>query len=558
MLLLVPSAKVIPAELQAEFGPLASTMVPLNNKPALAYILESYADVDFTALIAVDECQESVHTFLATRAVENVKACAVSSPQNLGDTVLQALRATPKPFGHLIINFGDTLVRRSPTFEDVIVYAKKRESFRWTTFNITDGYITELTEKQYEKDYLAENNVFVGVFEIAHPQRFEDLLAQAVETPSPEIDPFYLALQQYVAVRRPDVRYEESTQWHDFGHLDTYYTTRRALSSGAREFNTVSVDTQRGSIQKRSRHTTKFRNEISWYLNLPKNLKRFTPRLYDYSLDPHAPFVEMEYYGYPPLNDVYLHGAYDIGEWELILGAINFYLEEAHAYRYTPQQPDELPRALREMYERKTLERITPVLEDRRFEAFWDELSVNGRRVMGLRQVITSLPRTLERGALYQLPYFTVLHGDLCLSNILFDRHNATIRVIDPRGDFGGYDIYGDFRYDLAKLSHSIHGDYDFYVNGMFDLEHTPEHGLFLRPYLLPRHHATKQLFERWLTARFPACLQQVRLIESLLFLSMVPLHADHFQSQQAFLGRGLELYTASLEDFRKARTQHD
>ena len=35
----------------------------------------------------------------------------------------------------------------------------------------------------------------------------------------------------------------------------------------------------------------------------------------------------------------------------------------------------------------------------------------------------------------------------------------------------------------------------------------------------------------------------QVKLIESLLFLSMVPLHADRFASQEAFLARGLEIF---------------
>ncbi len=31
------------------------------------------------------------------------------------------------------------------------------------------------------------------------------------------------------------------------------------------------------------------------------------------------------------------------------------------------------------------------------------------------------------------------------------DTNLSFIKVIDPRGKFGTYDIYGDFRYELAK-----------------------------------------------------------------------------------------------------------
>ena len=47
------------------------------------------------------------------------------------------------------------------------------------------------------------------------------------------------------------------------------------------------------------------------------------------------------------------------------------------------------------------------------------------------------------------------IHGDLCLSNILFNSRINSIKVIDPRGI--GYNnnltIYGDQNYDLAKIN---------------------------------------------------------------------------------------------------------
>jgi len=114
---------------------------------------------------------------------------------------------------------------------------------------------------------------------------------------------------------------------------------------------------------------------------------------------------------------------------------------------------------------------------------------------------------------------------------------------VDPRGSFGGFTMYGDPRYDLAKLSHSLHGDYDFLLNGLFRLEgEGPE--VELTVLRRGSHEVVRRLFGEWLAARAGAALPQIQLIESLLFLSMIPLHADRPDSQCAFLAQGLQLFS--------------
>jgi len=53
-----------------------------------------------------------------------------------------------------------------------------------------------------------------------------------------------------------------------------------------------------------------------------------------------------------------------------------------------------------------------------------------------------------------------VMHGDLCFTNVLFDFRTRQIRVIDPRGTLDGATptLFGDVRYDMARLNHSIAG----------------------------------------------------------------------------------------------------
>src|SRR5699024_6250012 len=63
-----------------------------------------------------------------------------------------------------------------------------------------------------------------------------------------------------------------------------------------------------------------------------------------------------------------------------------------------------------------------------------------------------------------------VFHGDFCFSNILYDSRGDRIKVLDPRGVSGSNEsIYGDLRYDIAKLSHSVIGMYDHIIAERID-----------------------------------------------------------------------------------------
>lgn len=70
-----------------------------------------------------------------------------------------------------------------------------------------------------------------------------------------------------------------------------------------------------------------------------------------------------------------------------------------------------------------------------------------------------SFEEIMEKNLLKNLRY-TVIHGDCTFSNTLVDDKNQ-VWFIDPRGTFGGSKIYGDPRYDWAKLYYSAVGNYD-------------------------------------------------------------------------------------------------
>ena len=139
------------------------------------------------------------------------------------------------------------------------------------------------------------------------------------------------------------------------------------------------------------------------------------------------------------------------------------------------------------------------------------------------------------------------MHGDLCFNNILYDSGSGIIRLIDPRGSFGDENegVFGDPRYDLAKLMHSACGHYDYIVNGIYHLDANPND---FKLSFAERDNA------RWLEEAIYWVLDNQKVDKSLieimcalLFLSMVPLHSDDERRQLALFLNGVSLLEGAL-----------
>ncbi len=317
-----------------------------------------------------------------------------------------------------------------------------------------------------------------------------------------------------------------------------------------RAFNTIEVNSQRGTIRKTSQRGTSLAKEIRWYLHLPDDLRRFVPEVFDYDCDPAQAFLEMEACGGLSLAELLLSDSAVKESWQIILGTLECLIQQFGAHLCPETRASVLCRAMAKMYQTKTLDRLSAVVAEPRFQRFCRPgLRVNGAPVFGLDEVIEQLPGLLERSGVLQAREFTIIHGDLCSSNILFDVSRNRLRVVDPRGDFGGFGLFGDSRYDLAKLCHSFEGGYDLLLTGRIDLS-WDQRSLSVKPHWSREQKIVRQLVSAWWMERWPDQIDQVKLIESLLFLSMVPLHADRPDSQLAFLGRGLELFARAARTF--------
>jgi len=125
--------------------------------------------------------------------------------------------------------------------------------------------------------------------------------------------------------------------------------------------------------------------------------------------------------------------------------------------------------------------------------------------------------------------------------------------VIDPRGvDLdGNLSVYGDLRYDVAKLAHSILGLYDFIIAGMFTYTEQAPYDIQLELDVTDGIRATQDKFKNMVFAGYSIDELNVYPIMIHLFLSMLPLHSDNSERQKAMLANALRLYV-ELKSLKK------
>jgi hypothetical protein len=128
----------------------------------------------------------------------------------------------------------------------------------------------------------------------------------------------------------------------------------------------------------------------------------------------------------------------------------------------------------------------------------------------------------------------------------LFDPLNRVVKLIDPRGSFGDAGIFGDARYDVAKLLHSLRGGYDFIVHDMFRVQMDGT-DIRLEQFFPKARPAVLASFQEIFCAQFD--LREVEFIEALLFLSMAALHRDAPARQTAMFATGIKLLNEALNE---------
>ncbi len=530
--IILPSAKLVPEELWT-LGKLPGIIYPINQKIVFDYLYDQYKDFNIDVICC--EQAEKVKRRLDKYINDKVKIKTLDSLSDLGHTVYFALCDVVGP---IIINFADTIVMDDISAlvgTNAFYCHEDYMSETWTYFDEQGGRITNIYDKR-SLDSDKKKKLFVGVFSITDSGYFRQCLEDAFAHEELSMSTFYFALRRYS--EKYPMRTVTTENWFDIGHQDKYYNSK--LEVRAREFNHITVDKNRGILRKSSDDKDKFIGEIKWYLKLPRDIEYVSPRIFDYSTSYDDPYVSMEYYSYHTLHELFLYGDLERQQWGDIFKRIRFVCDDFK--RYTVKDENILP-SLEEMYLTKTLKRLDKLKGDERFRCFFEKnITVNGNEYLCLDHV-TRLLKKLIPAELYDVENFTIIHGDLCFSNIMVDSNLAFIKLVDPRGKFGTYDLYGDRRYEMAKLFHSVDGKYDYIIKELFDAAFDADSVSIT--YSINEKKNSFDLYKVFVDTfceEIGGDLKKIELIESLLFLSMIPMHNESFHQQLVMLATGLDI----------------
>lgn len=544
--IIIPSAKVVPPELQ-KLGKLPAIIYPVNKEVVLDYLLEIYKDNASSFEIIIYENAEIVERRICDYSNNEINCWKLDHLEDIGYTVYFALKQNKElrktPF---IINFADTIVMDDITLcpKDAFYYSEDLISSMWTFFEEDNGVICSITDKNSDNEVSQKTGkLFTGVFKIEHSEDFYLCLKDTIEkNRHSSIDSFYAALLKY---NQSHPLYGiKALEWFDIGHADKYFNSQ--LSVRARQFNHISIDKNRGILKKTSDEKDKFLGEILWYLKLPADIEYVRPRIFSYSTSWSEPYIEMEYYSYYTVHELFLYGDLSCRQWEDIFHKIRFLYNDFSRYKVVGTG---ILCAMEEMYKTKTIQRLSLLRNNKNFLPFFSEsFTVNGIKYQPLNEIINQLIFAIDN-MLSNKNEFQIIHGDLCFSNILVDSNFTFIKVIDPRGKFGKYDIYGDSRYELAKLFHSLDGKYDFIIKDLFRIQYCLETRTI--DYTITdrkQEFDIYELFLRCLKSEIGNEKKSIELIEALLFLSMIPLHEESLNHQYAMLATGIQILNRIID----------
>lgn len=528
---LIMSAAYISQELESEFGTIPPAFLPLGNKRLFQHQVNS-APVGKRIYLTVPESYQISAFDTQWLTQRDVTILPIPDDISLGASLISALNLiTDNLDQSLSILFGDTLIPNLPSGDDIIAISEVENSYDWAVITHDEN---ELLKTNHNRSELDSANVVSGYFKCSQPK----ILIQALIKAHWDFNGGMNRYHNQVGLST--VRIDN---WLDFGHVNTYYRSKAKYTT-QRAFNELTITPR--WIEKSSKKSKKIHAEAHWFAQLPPIMRTFTPQFLGAKHDESngACAYRLEYLHHTALNELYVFSALPDMVWQRIISGCLHFIDECLQHRAPSAEP---VANLSDLFAHKTQSRLAQYCTEQQLDIeqpwrFNNSLSISLAQLN--QQSQQHLPSISQDNSL--------MHGDFCFSNILYDFRTNSIKTIDPRGlnSLDELTIYGDVRYDLAKLSHSIIGLYDWIVAGYYHLSHSPNTLVFevLQPKELK---TTQQYFMAQVEQKYGVSRREIYAMQIQLFLSMLPLHADDAQRQLALLANAFRLYQLLLDEIQ-------
>lgn len=288
----------------------------------------------------------------------------------------------------------------------------------------------------------------------------------------------------------------------------------------SRYFNKLTGDDY--SIIKSSSNKEKIKAEYNYWYLLPNQMKMWFVQPFNFYETEQEAGYSMERLHMTDLAVKWVHGSISVDEMNYILDKYFYFINHRIKRNISEEEFKEISEKL---YTRKVLDRVNEFKNTDCYDKI--KVYIERKNYCLLDELIEQyflLKNKVENRK--KNNYYSVIgHGDACFSNMMYNKTTRTLKFIDPKGAINESDLWMNPYYDIAKLSHSICGRYDYFNNDMVDIYIGNDLQLELdfnfdnREFIIAfRDKLDEYGFDYWL----------VRIYEVSLFLSMLPLHSDN------------------------------
>jgi NDP-sugar pyrophosphorylase family protein len=541
---LILSAGKIEKELESIFGSIPSGLIPLHGKPVIFLIIDKLLKEGFKKVsITTGFKKEILEKIISEQYKDQIKLNFITTDfeKPPGNSILSAIEKIREP--RLLVILGDTLVENElsnliqKNNDFVLVSNNFERSANWCIITLKDKKLDLIFDKKKDLEKNNGQYALVGVYHFDDLALLKQVSANFKEQERIEISDLIKKYKEQKVIST-----EICKQWYDVGHVENYFTSKQMLLK-ARYFNSLRFDKSSEIVTKTSENIQKLIDEIEWYKQIPNNLSKLIPKIIDFSQSK-KPFLKLEYVKYPTLAELWLYSNFSPKLWMEILENLIKILSQFKKYPKFVSVGD-----YNLIYKIKTEDRINELMSSNEyFKRILEEdiLFVNGKKYHNWFVIKKQVE--LKIRDLYDEQDNCLIHGDLCFSNIFYGFKNKNFKLIDPRGKWGS-DMCGDLKYDVAKLRHSIVGGFDTITNGLCSASLSENNQIVMKIFKPKNDQEVCNYLDKLIQKQWN--LNEIKLIEGLLFISMLPLHKDHFERQLAFYSIGIQRLNEVLDETR-------
>ena len=496
-------------------------VLPINFKAVISHIIEKFSD-NIEIVIAVGHKKETVVDYLSLahpeRKITFVEIDKFIGPgTGPGYSLLQCRQRLQCPF---IFFATDTIV-----LEDIpepknnwFGIAPVKETENYCTVKIKNNLIYQLDDKVRNDNKFA----FIGLAGIYDYEDFFDSLEKNKETANSEIQ-VSNGFKKLIENKLVPIGFT----WFDTGTLKNYEETNKSFSGGGNKFDFTKGKGEEFLYFVNGRVVKFFSDQ-----NITNNRSK---RAGD-SLKGLCPTIEGQkgsFYCYKKVDGQTLYSV-------LNTKTVKDFLQWAKdnlwkKIELTDQEHSKFKDSCRGFYHAKTLKRLKMFYEKTGVDD--SQNLINGLSVPTIAELLDEIDWDyLSDGVASNF------HGDLQFDNILVTRDSISnlekFILIDWRQDFDGMIDVGDSYYDLAKLYGGTLISYQLIKDGMFSFDMSGQsiyYNFFIKNDLVD----AREEYELFL-GKNNFDVKKVKLITSLIFLNMSPLHQHPFDLLLYYLGKSM------------------